>query len=102
VAGRPWSTTEMTDYIDVQRDRYGVEPICRVLQFAQEQTALWSWCYGGRERLWARVRSYDREDGEDQQNRHQGDEQEPIVRSLLSNRRVDTGVALAAGCLAHR
>ena len=28
------STTEMTTYIDAQRDRYGVEPICRVLQFA--------------------------------------------------------------------
>ena len=24
----------MTKYIDAQRDRYGVEPICRVLQFA--------------------------------------------------------------------
>ena len=24
----------MTTYIDAQRDRYGVEPICRVLQFA--------------------------------------------------------------------
>jgi putative transposase len=24
----------MTAYIDAQRDRYGVEPICRVLQFA--------------------------------------------------------------------
>src|SRR5665213_643302 len=28
------STTEMTTYIDAQRDRYGVEPICQVLQFA--------------------------------------------------------------------
>ena len=27
-------TTEMTTYIDARRDRYGVEPICRVLQFA--------------------------------------------------------------------
>ncbi len=28
------STTEMTTYIDAQRERYGVEPICTVLQFA--------------------------------------------------------------------
>src|ERR1019366_7792161 len=28
------STAEMTTYIDAQRDRYGVEPICTVLQFA--------------------------------------------------------------------
>src|ERR1019366_10805097 len=28
------STTEMTTYIDAQRDQYGAEPICTVLQFA--------------------------------------------------------------------